>query len=418
MKIAIFSDCYLDLIGGIISVINTEKAELEKRGHTVEVFSSAYPHSDSELKKLAKDHIYPVPSCKIFGRGLTPIARRPKVIEKWLLKNHPEIKSYDIYYIHYEAGCSIAGLRLAKKFHIPTIQVMHGREDVGEEKLIPFGFRTIVATLLNWFHSWYLPHPITIHRDKYLASTLARAKMWTLMINHANYADLVITPSKHFSNKLLHYGINKPTISLHHSINDALIEENILPKSLRPTDTLEIIWHSRVSGEKRPLAFLEALRLLQYQYHKTNYHLSVYGDGLDLKKAQKFVKRHKLNVTFYGVASPKHIRHAMEKTHLDVLVSYGSDTFGMTLIEATSAGIPSFIVDKDMEEILPKGSYIIAKDPSPTQMASALADLLEHPDKVTSMSQIALANRNVLRNSHKINQLERHFLKIIKNYSK
>lgn len=43
MKIAIFSDCYLDLTGGIVTTINAEKAELERRGHTVYVFSSAYP---------------------------------------------------------------------------------------------------------------------------------------------------------------------------------------------------------------------------------------------------------------------------------------------------------------------------------------------------------------------------------------
>ena len=62
MKIAIFSDCYLDLTGGIVSVINIEKAELEKRGHTVEVFSSAYPHTDAEIAELAKKNIFPVPS--------------------------------------------------------------------------------------------------------------------------------------------------------------------------------------------------------------------------------------------------------------------------------------------------------------------------------------------------------------------
>ena len=52
MKIAFFSDCYLDLSGGIVSNINAEKAELERQGHTVYVFSSAYPHSENEIKKL------------------------------------------------------------------------------------------------------------------------------------------------------------------------------------------------------------------------------------------------------------------------------------------------------------------------------------------------------------------------------
>ena len=149
MKIAFFSDCYLDLTGGIVSSINAQKAALEQNGHTVYIFSSSYPKSHEELQKLAKTNIFPVPSCRLCFRGFTPVSRRPRIIEKWLLKTHPEIKDCDIFYVHYESGCSIAGLRLGKQLKIPTVQVMHGREDMGEAGIIPFGLRTIVACLLN-----------------------------------------------------------------------------------------------------------------------------------------------------------------------------------------------------------------------------------------------------------------------------
>ena len=109
MKIAFFSDCYLDLTGGIVSSINAQKAELEHLGHTVYVFSTGYPKSDAELKKLAKQKIFQVPSCRLCFRGATPVSRRPKIIEKWLKNSHPEIKDFDVFYVHYESGCSIAG---------------------------------------------------------------------------------------------------------------------------------------------------------------------------------------------------------------------------------------------------------------------------------------------------------------------
>ena len=153
MKIAFFSDCYLDLIGGIVSSINTQKVALEQDGHTVYVFSSGYPKNRSKLKKLAQKNIFQVPSCKLFFYKLTPVSRRPKIIEKWILKNHPEVNDFDVFYIHYESGYSIAGLRLGKQLKIPTVQVMHGREDMGESNIIPFGLRTIVAVFMNWFHS-------------------------------------------------------------------------------------------------------------------------------------------------------------------------------------------------------------------------------------------------------------------------
>ena len=62
MKIAFFSDCYLDLTGGIVTSINAQKAALEAKGHTVYVFSTSYPKSETELNKLAQQNIFPVPS--------------------------------------------------------------------------------------------------------------------------------------------------------------------------------------------------------------------------------------------------------------------------------------------------------------------------------------------------------------------
>ena len=310
MKIAIFSDCYLDLTGGITSSINAQKAALEKAGHTVYIFSTGYPKSTKELKKLADQNIFQVPSCKYLFRGLTPVSHRPKIIEKWLLREHSEIKDFDIYYIHYESGCSIAGLILGKRLHIPTVQVMHGREDMGVTNIIPFGFRTIVAALLNWFHSWYIPHPIKIHRDDYLADTTAKAKMWTLMVNHANFADYIITPSHHFAKKLTHYGVKKKIQIFPNGYPNQNFPTSPEAKNLKPGETLQIIWHSRLSGEKRIMPFLQALSQVEDKYH-----LNVYGSGADLEKAKHYATKHNLNVTFHGNAKFATVQNAILKSH-------------------------------------------------------------------------------------------------------
>lgn len=408
MKIAFFSDCYLDLTGGITSSINAQKAALEKAGHTVYIFSTGYPKSTKELKKLADQNIFQVPSCKYLFRGLSPISRRPKIIEKWLLREHPEIKNFDIYYIHYESGCSIAGLILGKQLHIPTVQVMHGREDMGITNIIPFGFRTIVATLLNWFHSWYIPHPIKIHRDNYLADTIAKAKMWTLMVNHANFADYIITPSHHFAKKLTHYGVKKKIQIFPNGYPNQNFPTSPEAKNLKPGETLQIIWHSRLSGEKRIMPFLQALSQVEGKYH-----LNVYGSGADLEKAKHYATKHNLNVTFHGNTKFATVQNAISKSHLDVLASYNFDNYPMTLVEAEAAGVPVFICDKDMQEIIPKGSFILSDGPAPTQMATALDNLLQHPEKIQQMSEIMLKNRNEVLISNRIKILEKYFSDII-----
>ena len=404
MKIAFFSDCYLDLTGGIVTSINAQKAELERRGHTVYVFSSGFPKSKSVLEKLAEKNIFQVPSCKLCFLGLTPVSRRPKIVERWLLKKHPEIKDFDIYYIHYEAGCSIAALRLAKKLKIPSIQVMHGREDMGETNIIPFGFRTIVAILLNWFHSWYLPHKTKVPRDNYLANNYAKAKMWTMMVNHANYADLVLTPSEHFRKKLIHYGVKKEIKVLPNGFPDEKFPKNVKLRTLKPGEELKIIWHSRVSAEKRMMPFLQALKNVHGKYR-----LDVYGGGGDFFRARRFVKRYHMNVKLHGNVKFEQLLKAIEASHLDVLVSNNFDTFGMTLIEAEAYGVPVFFCDPDMKEIVPNDSYILSQNEKSEAMANALNDLLAHPEKIAKMSQVMLDHREEILVSKRIDLLEKIF---------
>ena len=409
MKIAIFSDCYLDLTGGITSSINAQKSALEALGHEVEIFSSGYPRTDEELKKLAKDHIYMVPSCKYFFRGATPVSRRPSIVEPWLLENHPELKEYDIFYIHYEAGCSIAGIRLAKKLKIPSVQVMHGREDMGETNIIPFGFRTFVAFMMNWSHSWYIPHRIKIKPDGFYADSRAKAKMWEIMVNHANSADLVLTPSEHFREKLMRYGVKKDIKVFPNGYPDARFPKNPTTKSLKPGEELKIIWHSRVSGEKRIMPFLKALNLLNAKYQ-----MDVYGGGGDLKKAERYVKKHNLNVKFRGTVPFSELADSIGESHLDVLASYNFDTFGMTLIEAEAYGVPVFICDPDLEEVVPEGSYVISRNENPEEMAEALQNLLKYPEEINRMSKIMLKHRKDVLISRRIKKLEKIFKEIIK----
>lgn len=407
MKIAIFSDCYLDLTGGIVSSINAQKKALEARGHEVYVFSTGYRRTDAELRELAREHIYVVPSCRLFFKGLTPVSRRPGIVEKWILKNFAGLADFDVFYVHYEGGCSIAALRLARRLGVPSVQVMHGREDMGVSMVVPFGLRTVVGVLLNWFHSWYLPHPVKVARDDYLANTVAKAQMWTLMVNHANSADAVVTPSEHFRKKLIHYGVSKPVKVLPNGYPDDKFLAEVSVKSLEEGETLRIIWHSRVQGEKRIMPFLGALRLVPGKWR-----VEVYGGGTELGKARRYARRHRLPVKFYGDVSFGVVREAILKAHLDVLVSYNYDTFGMTLIEAEACGVPAFFCDSDLCEVVPAGGYVLADEPNPSEMAEALTELLEHPERIRKMSAVMCKHRSEVLISKRIVKLEKIFREV------
>ena len=67
--------------------------------------------------------------------------------------------------------------------------------------------------------------------------------------------------------------------------NDDKFPKSPKPKELKEGEGLRIIWHSRVTPEKRIVPFLEALTQVVGKYR-----LDVYGDGVDLARAKRYAK--------------------------------------------------------------------------------------------------------------------------------
>lgn len=394
MKIAIFSDVFLEVSGGIPSSLVAQKASLEKLGHEVTVFCPGRQSLDST--------IVIVPTCKALRPGNAPLARNPQVIERWVVRNFPMFAQFDVVHVHYEAGCSIAGARLARRFKIPLIQTMHGREDMALAMNIPYGMKTLVGTSLNWFHTWSIPRETVVRRDKDYAKTVGRAQIWSLMVNQANFADYVVTPSQHFAKKLQKYGVKKPIKVISNGVEDDLAKGDWPVRRLQRGEPLKLMWNSRVSNEKRILPFLQAVARVNYPIE-----FYVFGKGNALKRARKFVRERGLEQRVHFNTKVEHaqILEKMRDKHLGVMASYGFDTQGLTLLEAEATGMPVFYCDPDMAEIVPKGGGIEAEGPSVGQMAAALETIIENPEKIEEMSKVMLARRREVLQSVQIEKL-------------
>lgn len=379
MKIAIFTDFYEPwAVGGIISSIKAQKTELEKLGHEVTIFC---PGVNSRDKSIVTVPVHE----KVRINGAM-ISKRPSLVEEYVLSKFPDFASFDIVHVQYEASCSIAGMRLAKKFNLPLVQTMHGREDIAIATNVPYPLKTLTAGLLNAMHKNCLPHSNKVKRDKFQATSVARVKMWNLMTNHAEQADAVTAPSGHFARKLEHYGVSKHIQPVSNGIDDALTEEPVEERKLEDGGVLKMIWNSRLSKEKRILPFLQALTML-----KRPYILYVYGAGNQLKEAKRFAKKHNLKVKFYGEVKREKIFERMKEAHLEVLASYNFDVQPMTLLEAQALGLPVFFCDPAMTEIVPMGSYVFANGPQAAAMQIALDDL--PASQINKMSKIMMAHR-------------------------
>ncbi len=403
MKIAIFTDLYTPggATGGIITSISAQKAELEKLGHEVVIFCPGL-HTNEKNVFLVPTFARPRINGALMSRG-------PKLVADFIRKHYPDFSDFDIVHVHYEASCSIAGILLAKEFNLPLAQTMHGREDMAIATNVPHGARIATAIGLNQLHRHYLPHEIKIKSDHYQAPNQTRAKMWQLMINHANCADVIITPSNHFRCKFEHYSVEKPVKVVPNGLPPEFTTPDFPIRKYHDGDVLKMIWNSRVSTEKRFMPFLYALRKLNRPYM-----LYVYGDGNALKKAQTYAKKHQMKVKFFGAKSRSQIINRMKVCHLSICTSYNFDTQGMVLIEAEATGLPTFLCDPDLAEDLPRGGYLLATSPEVETMAEALNKLT--PEQITKMSKVMLAHRQETAQSAQIKKLLNAYKLAIKNH--
>lgn len=406
MRIAFFTDVFLEIPGGIPSSIKAQKAALESLGHHVTIFCPGWKkqqpgismnkQSRPSVNKESTEDIIVVPSFKLLRPNGAPLAKSPTKILKYINKlYHNFSSSFDLVHVHYEASCSIAGVKLAKKYHLKLVQTMHGREDIAIYTNVPTPLNYLVAPLLNFLHQKSLESiqkkKISIpKKDDYLIKTSVHRNMWELMIRQASLADIVISPSQHFAKNLEHYHAAKIVHVVSNGIDDELLAKySFKIRERQQNDPLKIIWSSRVSKEKRILPFLESIK--QSKYHK-NIQLTVIGDGNQLQEAKAFARANLTNteITFLGLVPHEELFQHKKDQHLSIINSYGFDTQGMTILEAIACGLPVIYADPAMDENIPDHCGLRAKNNTPNAMAELLDYIFENPELIKTMSKAAL----------------------------
>ena len=434
LRIAIFTDVFLGIPGGIPSSIRAQKTALESLGHQVTIFCPGTQKDYSNpLNKFGADHdpnIILVPTAKFLVNG-APFSKWTKQVVRFIEGKYPNLtESFDLFHIHYEATTSMAGLILAKKYHIKTVQTMHGREDMAIAINVPHPFKTIAATGINLIHRTTLksiskksPRPDYQNPEpkkspglnyqnaeiKNLAPTIARREMWQMMTRQANLADQVITPSAHFAKKLRLFGVTRPISVISNGISDQEIA-NFTPRirTYQDHEPLRILWFSRLSKEKRILPFLEALRIAQELEPNFRFIFTIIGDGNQMSKVQKFCKKHfdEASIKILGTIPHQEILQKYTKDqHLSIINSYQFDTQGLTILEAAACNLPVIYADPDMSEIVPNHGGLCAKSPAPRAMAELLLEIYHQPELIQKLSQNLAASEKTYLQSHQIEKL-------------
>lgn len=360
MRIGLFTDYYVPHQGGVESAVTTYAQALKDRGHEVVIICPSYPgYSNDEpnvirLKAIPKLSVSEHP--QVF-----PTRRNQKIIAQ---------QHFDIVHSHSLAGVSLLGAWYATTFQVPFISTFHFNTSVWIDletlAIIKYG---VSGFLYKWFvhmaRHLHLRHRIIFQNQP---SPRYNVWQWRRMLIVAPFANRLVVPSRHFMDELQkYYPEGKYALT-----PNAVDVKRYKPRFSDSGKTIRFLWVGRMAPEKRPLQFLEAVRLFSKTNHKS-FAVDMVGSGPQLKAAQTFVAQHNLqNVWLHGGLPYHEVVGFYQNADVLVLSSDKVDNQPMVLAEASASGLSVVLCDKLLVNQLYSDGYHLAGSASPNDLAKAM----------------------------------------------
>lgn len=377
------TDYYLPTLGGVQTVIKAHREELERAGHEVRVFAPARAAS-------ADPGVVRLPTARGFAPDGYPFAWPPRRVAE-VLRHELAAMQADVVHVHTEMFAALGAFRAARDLGLPIVQTMHGRIDVYTRAVLPAA--PVTTTILAALHRRGIPHRASgIDGSAAYARTRTARRMWRLMVSQADAADRVIVPSAHFASKLLAQGVRTPITVLSNGLEDSVLDAigEPSPGLVEHDGPLRVLWCGRLSPEKRPEVFVEAIAELD------GVRAEMYGDGIARGRIARLAARlpsDRLRV--HGAVPQRRVLDAMRTADVLVSSSLDFDNQPMVLLEGVAAGLPVVIADPDLAEMLPADGHMIADTPDARGLARALRMLRDDPQRRIEMRRAAIAHRSI-----------------------
>ncbi len=362
LKIAMFTNNYFPVIGGVPISINRLAKGLERLGHQVYIFAPQYPDRD-DRKKETDLNIF---RCKLLyyfrKKGMDmPICN---TFNKALDKKFKSL-DIDLVHCHHPFILGTKGLSLARKEGIPAVFTYHTR-------------------LEKYAH--------------YLPGILFFRKLFANRISHfiikrfANKCNAVFAPTNSTREYLRNIGVRRhikvlPTGVELQNYNYNQQELSSLKKKYKKNNELLLITVSRLSKEKNLYFLLAGLKAVKEKSFR-KFKCLIIGDGSEKENLQEYARKTGLNENVKFMGELDH--QLVNKYYLisDIFVfSSTTETQGMVLLEAMAGNTPVVAVrSSGTDDVIKNGfnGYKTAEDMS--KWAEKVIKLMENNGLLTETS--------------------------------
>lgn len=321
MRIGIFTDTYPPYINGVSTSVVMLEQSLRKKGHQVYIVTV---NADNLTYKYEnEDHIIRIPGIPIgiYDYRLTGVypLRVINKIKKWNL---------DIIHSHTEFGVGTFARIIAKQFDIP---------------------------LVHTYHTMYEDYVHYITKGYFLGPSKKIVEYLTKFYCDKTATELIVPTKKAYDLFKEKYKVDRNVHIIPTGIeierfykenNDIKKVEELRRKLNIQKDDFIILFVGRLGEEKSVDVLIEGHSEL-IKKHK-NVKLLIIGDGPDMEKFQKMVKKLKLqnNVIFTGKVPWIEIPIYYQLATIFATASK-TETQGLTVIEALAASIPVVCVEDE-----------------------------------------------------------------------
>lgn len=302
MKIGMVTACYKPVINGVTRMVMLYKAEMERLGHEVTVFTLGQPDPAGEETGIVRSPALPV------GQGYYVAMRYSREAQELLAE-------MEIIHCHH----LFMSVELAHKYgRCPIVYTNHTRYDLYTGAYTP------------------IPQP---------AADAIMRRVWP---EFTSLADVVIVPSRSVQQIMLSFGVQAPLRVIENGVAIRPFQHPPHPHSKSSLglqkEAILLVYTGRLAAEKNLLLLLEQFATAQAMLPQL--HLMLLGHGLLEKRLRALAQEYAIqdHVHFIGAVEYAQVPNYLAAADLFVTAST-SEVHPLSVIEAMAAGLPVIAAD-------------------------------------------------------------------------
>ncbi len=340
MKIAVFTDCFLPAINGVVTSVRLQLEALAELGHEVELFCPQYAQHQSEEEGVFRLSAIPFPFHK---REQMTFPWPPRVMKRiWT-------EPYDLFHLHTPFSVGLIGLSAAAVRGIPRI----------------FHHHTLWEEYVD-----YLPIPtsVTERGSILLCRTLA------------NSCQGVVAPSARVKERFGEQGVRRPIDVIPTGIRSELFQDGTR-RAEHQKDEEVLLYMGRLAHEKS----LDVLVRVFARIHESrpSTRLWMVGDGPARASLENQARELGLEEAcrFFGFVDRSTLKDFVASAELFLFTSL-TETQGLVLLEAQAGGLPVVAVRASGvdEAVDPGVTGFLVEPGEEEEMAEKALRLLSNPE--------------------------------------